>query len=144
MDNRVALAKVSFTDDPHCFVGVTKNLARLLTSSSSSASSLLYPPDDSVVVFELLFDKSSPPVYVSWSGDVVASSSDVLTINADYASSLGLTQGIEVIVRPLPPAITPCQRYVVEKDAFVCFGLVSATLLAGLSVRLSGLKSSLS
>ena len=106
MDNRVALAKVSFTDVSHCFGGVTKNLARLLASSSSSSST----SDESVVVFELLFDKSLPPVYVSWSGDVISSPVDILTINADYAASLGLTHGREVVVRPLPPIITPCQR----------------------------------
>ena len=113
MDNRVALAKVSFTSGADCFVGVTKNLARLVHASlpSTSSTSTAYSPDeDESVVFELLFDKAFPPVYVSWSGEVVASAFDVLTINADFGASLGLTHGREVIVRPLSPDVTPCRR----------------------------------
>ena len=111
MDNRVALAKVSFTSGAHCFVGVTKNIARLVSSSSSSSSVTSYTPeDDEVIVFELLFDKTVPPVYVAWSGEVVASTFDVLTIGAAYGESLGLSHGREVIVRPLPPAVAPCRR----------------------------------
>ena len=110
MDNRVALAKVSFVGGADCFVGVSKNLARLVSSSASSSPTGSALGEDDLVVFELLFDKAVPPAYVSWSGEVVASSFDVLTVNAAYGESLGLTHGREVIVRPLPPVITPCHR----------------------------------